>query len=122
MEPGLPGSRHDARGRRPSRSSRHHLRDECRELSSQGRPPATDRGWKDPKIRDNQIHRENVDQRQSERRIALASDNLTRSEEHTSELQSLLRISYAVFCLKKKTHLTKTKITHNQIQYTHIQN
>src|SRR3546814_5131770 len=32
----------------------------------------------------------------------------TRSEEHTSELQSLMRISYAVFCLKKKkyTHLT----------------
>src|SRR3546814_7575918 len=32
-----------------------------------------------------------------------------RSEEHTSELQSLMRISYAVFCLKKKT--TKDKIT-----------
>src|SRR3546814_10747492 len=30
---------------------------------------------------------------------------LERSEEHTSELQSLMRISYAVFCLKKKTHL-----------------
>src|SRR3546814_3717455 len=30
-----------------------------------------------------------------------------RSEEHTSELQSLMRISYAVFCLKKKTHITK---------------
>src|SRR3546814_5106231 len=30
-----------------------------------------------------------------------------RSEEHTSELQSLLRISYAVFCLKKKTHNNK---------------
>src|SRR3546814_1434900 len=29
-----------------------------------------------------------------------------RSEEHTSELQSLMRISYAVFCLKKKTPLT----------------
>src|SRR3546814_5334863 len=29
--------------------------------------------------------------------------NPTRSEEHTSELQSLMRISYAVFCLKKKT-------------------
>src|SRR3546814_1603036 len=29
--------------------------------------------------------------------------NLWRSEEHTSELQSLMRISYAVFCLKKKT-------------------
>src|SRR3546814_6332638 len=32
-----------------------------------------------------------------------------RSEEHTSELQSLMRISYAVFCLKKKTHKTQTK-------------
>src|SRR3546814_1227888 len=30
---------------------------------------------------------------------------LRRSEEHTSELQSLMRISYAVFCLKKKTHI-----------------
>src|SRR3546814_4696879 len=34
----------------------------------------------------------------------------TRSEEHTSELQSLMRISYAVFCLKKKTN------TRQQIQ------
>src|SRR3546814_3073166 len=33
----------------------------------------------------------------------IASD---RSEEHTSELQSLMRNSYAVFCLKKKTHHT----------------
>src|SRR3546814_3575788 len=33
-----------------------------------------------------------------------------RSEEHTSELQSLMRISYAVFCLNKKTH---TKLTYN---------
>src|SRR3546814_4542826 len=32
------------------------------------------------------------------------SPRLTRSEEHTSELQSLMRISYAVFCLKKKNH------------------
>src|SRR3546814_7123505 len=32
----------------------------------------------------------------------------TRSEEHTSELQSLMRISYAVFCLKKKTTITIT--------------
>src|SRR3546814_2254289 len=32
-----------------------------------------------------------------------------RSEEHTSELQSLMRISYAVFCLKKKTKQTKNK-------------
>src|SRR3546814_3763077 len=31
---------------------------------------------------------------------------LARSEEHTSELQSLMRISYAVFCLKKKRNIT----------------
>src|SRR3546814_2397598 len=34
-----------------------------------------------------------------------------RSEEHTSELQSLMRISYAVFCLKKKTKTTKHTTT-----------
>src|SRR3546814_6631793 len=34
--------------------------------------------------------------------IALSTDGAARSEEHTSELQSLMRISYAVFCLKKK--------------------
>src|SRR3546814_8496853 len=33
-----------------------------------------------------------------------------RSREHTSELQSLMRISYAVFCLKKKNHITYHKI------------
>src|SRR3546814_3487096 len=33
-----------------------------------------------------------------------------RSEEHTSELQSLMRISYAVFCLKKKKTLTQKRI------------
>src|SRR3546814_2343909 len=35
--------------------------------------------------------------------------NPNRSEEHTSELQSLMRISYAVFCLKKKRKHSKTK-------------
>src|SRR3546814_6506059 len=35
-----------------------------------------------------------------------------RSEEHTSELQSLMRISYAVFCLKKKKKKQKSKKTH----------
>src|SRR3546814_2269595 len=36
-----------------------------------------------------------------------------RSEEHTSELQSLMRISYAVFCLKKKKYITpKNTLTH----------
>src|SRR3546814_2920027 len=44
-----------------------------------------------------------------------------RSEEHTSELQSLMRISYAVFCLKKKNkhtptnHPTQHQIIHNKI-------
>src|SRR3546814_2039057 len=37
----------------------------------------------------------------------------TRSEEHTSELQSLMRISYAVFCLKKKKkHITTNTTLH----------
>src|SRR3546814_8388338 len=45
------------------------------------------------------INREN-----RERRI-----QADRSEEHTSELQSLMRISYAVFCLKKKTNKQKRK-------------
>src|SRR3546814_1845481 len=53
-----------------------------------------------------------------------------RSEEHTSELQSLMRISYAVFCLKKKTKKlqhtniqivdrTKTETTYNNSQQTY---
>src|SRR3546814_6796968 len=37
-----------------------------------------------------------------------AVDKITRSEEHTSELQSLMRSSYAVFCLKKKKQKHKT--------------
>src|SRR3546814_2832154 len=39
-----------------------------------------------------------------------AAHTRARSEEHTSELQSLMRISYAVFCLKKKNTTTQTKI------------
>src|SRR3546814_7256545 len=35
-----------------------------------------------------------------------AAERVERSEEHTSELQSLMRISYAVFCLKTKKHIT----------------
>src|SRR3546814_5285938 len=38
---------------------------------------------------------------------------IVRSEEHTSELQSLMRISYAVFCLKKKKSKTKTHYIHS---------
>src|SRR3546814_2110408 len=45
----------------------------------------------------------------SDRPRDMAADN-PGSEEHTSELQSLMRISYAVFCLKKKNKIT-TRIT-----------
>src|SRR3546814_6230645 len=41
-----------------------------------------------------------------------------RSEEHTSELQSLMRISYAVFCLKKKKQKTHRTSTHQSIHHT----
>src|SRR3546814_3308444 len=39
-----------------------------------------------------------------------------RSEEHTSELQSLMRISYAVFCLKKQNNQTSHKLYQNNTQ------
>src|SRR3546814_4984614 len=39
-----------------------------------------------------------------------------RSEEHTSELQSLMRISYAVFCLKKKRRNREAKLSPTQVQ------
>src|SRR3546814_1346523 len=58
--------------------------------------------------------------RHAQRQVAVAGDALledldvpgaVRSEEHTSELQSLMRISYAVFCLKKKKE-RNSKETH----------
>src|SRR3546814_10064382 len=49
--------------------------------------------------------------------ILVAQRPLERSEEHTSELQSLMRISYAVFCLKKKQ--TQYKKQTNHLHTTH---
>src|SRR3546814_2511055 len=46
--------------------------------------------------------------------VMFAEPLYQRSEEHTSELQTLMRISYAVFCLKKQTH----KTTNNEIYST----
>src|SRR3546814_8672714 len=56
--------------------------------------------------------------RVSEADIDIRHDEDVRSEEHTSELQSLMRISYAVFCLKKKKNkkqtTTKRTTIHNK--------
>src|SRR3546814_6382265 len=48
-----------------------------------------------------------------------ALSGLARSEEHTSELQSLMRISYAVFCLKKKTTPLTNTTTLNAYKSRH---
>src|SRR3546814_945416 len=48
------------------------------------------------------------------------NDNQRRSEEHTSELQSLMRISYAVFCLKKKKSANQIRTVYGRIQ-SHLQ-
>src|SRR3546814_8701900 len=58
--------------------------------------------------RQQQIDNAGLQQGQHRQRVA------QRSEEHTSELQSLMRISYAVFCLKKKK--TKTKNIHKTMR------
>src|SRR3546814_1468972 len=52
----------------------------------------------------------------------LTVGRVTRSEEHTSELQSLMRNSYAVFCLKKKimTKMSKALHTREQTPMPHI--
>src|SRR3546814_1316527 len=55
-----------------------------------------------------------------EHRLQGLGDQGSRSEEHTSELQSLMRISYAVFCLKKKKE--KTYHTHTTNHQETIRN
>src|SRR3546814_10598689 len=50
---------------------------------------------------------------------ALWQQHRPRSEEHTSELQSLMRISYAVFCLKKKKNTTKHNTTVDKHKQTY---
>src|SRR3546814_2107597 len=53
------------------------------------------------------VHRGHRRQRCEIERIVATRRHQHRSEEHTSELQSLMRISYAVFCLKKKKTLAQ---------------
>src|SRR3546814_7323838 len=51
-------------------------------------------------------------------RAAAAQHDHPRSEEHTSELQSLMRNSYAVFCLKKKKHIKQLNIINKEQHQT----
>src|SRR3546814_18103506 len=60
--------------------------------------PEMEQQYLSDKSTEQKIHSDYLYAKQAYERLAEAS----RSEEHTSELQSLMRISYAVFCLKKK--------------------
>src|SRR3546814_9482394 len=82
------------------RSCRRHERKDRQTHRQRQRPRAEEasRGIVPP------CHRERDEQRQRLETDAVISD---RSEEHTSELQSIMRTSYAVFCLKKKTNNSK---------------
>src|SRR3546814_4982485 len=73
-----------------------------------------------------QTHRHDQDDRERQHHAFILrgeheeDEHHGRSEEHTSELQSLMRISYAVFCLKKKNKKTY-QLTHIQYTYKEIQ-
>src|SRR3546814_7797414 len=86
----------DTVGRVPAGSSiRHHLLDVLLRLSSSAAA-----GWRFEAARCGR-KAQNGGKPSPGRLVGVARP---RSEEHTSELQSLMRISYAVFCLNKKTH------------------
>src|SRR3546814_6239972 len=101
----LPPRHRLARGRAGSKELKSPL---SSSLLSSGRAyeglttPPTGRSWSGV-----QHHRQGQAHSLASTRFGSTSPTLTalscRSEEHTSELQSLMRISYAVFCLKKKT-------------------
>src|SRR3546814_1006401 len=78
-------------------------------VGESGADESADRGSVQHRVHDLVVNAEAPGGRQQE-----PSSGDERSEEHTSELQSLMRISYAVFCLKKKNTHTKPQHTHNQ--------
>src|SRR3546814_6579377 len=88
----------------PFRSARR-LRRPPRDAQQGGRRRATGGGGRgrQPRARP---HRSRLHHRQGDLAAYIGPRRRGRSEEHTSELQSLMRNSYAVFCLKKKTQLT----------------
>src|SRR3546814_18054296 len=73
--------------------------DRAADADAVGQEPGVDRGY--PR-KYQSSYRGAGRSRPGNRRDARADADRRRSEEHTSELQSLMRISYAVFCLKKK--------------------
>src|SRR3546814_3163889 len=77
------------------------------ERQGERQQPGRDQRRRDQRQRDAEEYRQRRGA-QVERGFFERAVEVARSEEHTSELQSLMRISYAVFCLKKKkTHNTK---------------
>src|SRR3546814_2838008 len=76
-------------------------------------PPAVDRHHHRRRRADAAVvQHAGADRRHRTVRYPVSARTISRSEEHTSELQSLMRISYAVFCLKKKKK-NKHTTTHN---------
>src|SRR3546814_6191620 len=85
----------------------------CRSSTASAWPrPASSRPWAASAIPEPAL---GLDPRDN----ALAETVIGRSEEHTSELQSLMRISYAVFCLKKKKKITKHALDDSNISTEH---
>src|SRR3546814_3999360 len=69
--------------------------------------------WKDKKIVPDFYYEESM-------KKPYGMHDAARSEEHTSELQSPMRISFAVFCLKKKTATSQTHNSPQCILYSHV--
>src|SRR3546814_7034617 len=84
-------------------------------LESLGRQPLCD-GRRDGRARTSYPDERPARQGCARCLLVLHRDRQPRSEEHTSELQSLMRISYAVFCLKKKKTKSTTTIQHKSQQ------
>src|SRR3546814_5102392 len=83
----------------------------CTSFVNSGGSTAAPKSWTPDQVRGDD------DQQGSNRPLSVIA---LRSEEHTSELQSLMRISYAVFCLKKKTTHTKRRYAHQHLLIHYI--
>src|SRR3546814_1070706 len=105
--------------RRPPRSTRTDTLLPYTTLFRSRRIGARERDRDDPRIA-RQRPRQIVEDRLDHRITQLLVTRDPKSEEHTSELQSLMRISYAVFCLKKKKKNTNTTTTNSIQIHIHI--